>query len=462
MNKKMKQVPALSAPELERLVLAAVLCDNDVYADLVNILSELDFYDPNYQIIYRLMGQLYRDSGDKKMDIFTIHEAWRAEYGNGGEERMNILRGIQLAANQAGYVMQHADWLRDLSIKRRMQVDLEEMLEKVASGEGTGEESLADMEGRLLALRNCYIPAKLYDVTVVVDEVHQDIIDIADEKVSPFGLRTGFPKFDYIMGGFRPGKMIVLAGRPGMGKSAIGANWATNIVMNKENRTSVLFYSGEMLAKEITERLVFAQSRVSKDILKTPKKITKADRAMIQKGVDEIKAIGRGRFILDTSPAMDVNELYVRAKRAKIKNGVGLIVIDYLQLMNDLSKQGGTRQEEAGSISAKIKQMALELEIPILVISQLNRDIEKRDAEERKPQLSDLRETGRLEQDADTVLFVHRPDAIGTKVSETMTAGRPGGDAAQLIIAKNRGGQVGNVSLRFWKGCTRFEEVTEG
>lgn len=462
MNKNLKQGLPLTALDLERLVLAAIFCDNDVYAELMDKLSESDFYDPNNQIIYRLIGEAYRDSADKKIDIFTIHEAWRVEYGNGGEERMNILRGIQLAANQAGYALQHADWLRDLSIKRRLQAECQEMLEKVASGEGVGVEYLAELEARLLAIHYSITPARVFDVTKVVDEVHQDIKDIADEKVSPFGLLTGFRKFDHIMGGFRAGKMIILAARPGVGKSALAANWANNIVMNKEEPTSVMFYSGEMLAKEITERLVFAQSRVSKDILKTPKKITKVDMAMIQKGVDEIKAIGEGRFILDTSPAMDVNELFVRAKRAKCKDNVGLIVIDYLQLMEDLSKKGSTRQEEAGSISAKLKQMALELEIPVLVISQFNRDIEKRDIEERKPQLSDLRETGRLEQDADTVLFIHRPDAVGTKVSETMTAGRPGGEVAQLIIAKNRGGQVGTVSLRFWKGCTRFEEVSEG
>lgn len=454
-------MPALTAPELERLVLAAILYNNDLYAEVSDVLGELDFSVPENQIVFVLMGKLYRDSGDKKIDRFAIHEEWRAMYGNGGPERMNLLQGIQLSANHAECAMQHVAWLRDLSIKRRMAADCEEMLEIVLSGEGSGEEHLASLEARIMALRNWYVPSRIYDITDVIDEVEQNFYDIADGKKSPMGLLTGFKKFDYLMGGFHKGKMIILAARPGVGKSALAANWAVNIAMNKTDGTSVLFYTGEMLAYEITERIAHSQARLSKDLLKTPHKITKGDRGMMKRAAEEIRGMGDNRLLLDVTPAMDVNELYVRVKRGKLKNNVGLVVIDYLQLMNDLSKQGRSRQEEVGSISAKIKQMALQLELPILVLSQFNRDIEKRDLDERKPQLSDLRESGRLEQDADTVLFIHRPDAIGTKVSDVSTMSSPGGDLAQLIIAKNRGGQVGDVSMRFWKGCTRFEEVTE-
>lgn len=463
MNKDVAQTAVLAAPGLEKKLLAGFLADEDRLADVKGRVQVDDFTIKEHQIIYELMDKLYEGSGDKKIDIYSINEQWRVDYGEGGEHRMKVLMELQLEATTGDYVGQHVEWLRNLGLKRRILAVMEASCKELLSGEGLGDDILASTEDKLMAVRNLYRANMESDMVEEVKVAFHRLQDKLAGKLPPDGLLTGFKKFDRISGGFKPGKLYVLAARPGVGKTALTVNWATEIVKDKGQDAPVMFYSLEMVGQEIAERVLFSESRVSKDLMDTPEKVTLAEKEMIKRGYERVQEIGGGRYIIDITPAMDIHELYSRSRRAVLRYHAKIIIVDYIQLMrNSKASKGTTRQYEMASISGMLKQIAKDLNVPVLVLSQLNRDIEKREADERKPQLSDLRDTGALEQDADMVMFIHRPDAIGTKVSEQQRQGMTSGSEGMLVIAKHRGGPVGEVSLRFWKGATRFEEVGEG
>ncbi len=463
MSKEITKAAALTAPGLETKLLAGILADEDRLADLKNRVTAEDFSVKDYQIIFSLMDKMFTEGGGQKIDIYSIHEQWKVDYGEGGDHRMQVLMELQLEATTGEYVLQHADWLHDLGVKRRLLAVMDDTRKKVLSGEGLGEDILSSTEDKIMDIHNQYVPNLESDMVDEVKIAFHHVMEKIAGNLPTSGLLTGFRKFDRISGGFKPGKLYVLAARPGMGKTALVANWATEIVKDLEQEAPVMFYSLEMVGQEIAERVLFSEARVSKDLLDTPEKVSLAEKEMIKRGYERVQEIGHKRYIIDVTPAMDIHELYSRARRAVLRFKVKLIVIDYIQLMrNRKSGKNTTRQYEMASISGMLKQIAKDLNVPVLVLSQLNRDIEKRDADERKPQLSDLRDTGALEQDADMVMFIHRPDAIGTKVSEQQRQGMTSASDAMLVIAKHRGGPVGEVSLKFWKGATRFEEIGEG
>lgn len=450
----MKQ-ETLSNPLLERQLLAGLSLDHDAYFDIQDIVSAEDFTDPDYQMIFRLMGEAYKRQNSEHSDLLSLVEIWKTHQGGDAERYLSVLIEIQSAATTSTMIKEHAQWIKDLSMKRAMQQHCLDINEQIASGEGDAMEILQDAEARLAGVRDQRVENKITMLDPPLQEAYDEAMEAADGKAPPMGAPSGFPALDRITHGFAKGEVIVVAARPGLGKSAWLANVASNMLNHPDGPIPVLIYTMEMEAKKIANRMLFAEAQVPLGIVYEPQKITLAEKTALQVAKKKLTGLP---CIIDATSAMDVNELYVRAKRAKHKHNIGAIGVDYLQLMKDRLLKSNSKTEEVESISNKLKQIAMELQVPIIVLSQLNRNIENREADSRRPQLSDLKASGAIEQDADVVMFIHRPEAIGTNVGNSNIPASSK-EITDLIVAKHRNGMVGEVRMRFREQFTRFYDL---
>lgn len=413
----MKTQDQLCAPELERQVVAAVFVNNDCYADIMDYLNEEDYSDPNFQSVFRIMGQLYRDPNISHIDVLTVLEAWRKEAGGDADARMAILLEIQNAAIHSEYALQYAKMLRDLSVKRQLITQADLIIKNVSSGEGEAVELLQEAESAILGIRDKQVTSRVTPVNDALTCAYQEFERASNGEAPSKGVYSGYPALDNLTHGFFPEDLIILAARPGVGKTALMVNIAMNIMQCRDKAQPVLIYSMEMSPEKIAGRMLYAEAQVDKGIVHTPERITVAEKQAVKEAYDKLYD---SPCIIDDTPALDIYEFYARTKRAVKKHNIGIIMVDYLQLMRNTSLKGQSRQEQIAGISSMLKQIAMELKVPVIALSQLNRNIENREADARKPQLSDLRDSGAIEQDADMVIFIHRVGAIGTQVADTV------------------------------------------
>lgn len=450
----MKQ-ETLSNPLLERQLLAGLSLDHDAYFDILDIVSAEDFTDPDFQMIFRLMGDVYRGNSSEHPDIFSLLEAWKTQKSGDAERYLSVLIEIQSAATTSTMIKEHAQWIKDLSMKRNTRQHCQDIVEQIDSGEGDALEILQDAETKLTGVRDQCVEDKITMLDPPLQAAFDEAMDAADGKAPPMGAPSGFPALDRITHGFAKGEVTIVAGRPGQGKTAWLANVISNMLNHPDGPIPVLVYTMEMEAKKIANRMLFAEAQVPLGIVHEPQRFTLAEKTALQAAKKKLTGLP---CVIDATPAMDINELHVRAKRAKHKHDIGAICIDYLQLMKDRTLKSRSKTEEVESISNQLKQIAMELEVPVIVLSQLNRNIENREPDSRRPQLSDLKASGAIEQDADVVMFIHRPEAMGTNVGNSNIPASSK-EITDLIVAKNRNGAVGEVRMRFREQFTRFYDL---
>lgn len=315
----------------------------------------------------------------------------------------------------------------------------------------SGSELLTDIEAKLTALRESRPVTSQYSAVALAREILGEFqaLVTTGRELKP-GMPTGFVELDQMTGGLRAGELFIIAARPSMGKTALMANIVENVALGTDR--SVLVFSCEMSARDVARRIAHSRSRVTKRTLSlgtsTPKhEIEKFQRALVE--------IGKSKLVIDDTAAISISELRAKAMMANRKNKLSLVAVDYMQLMKSNSKQAVTsREREISDISAGLKSLAKELQIPVIALAQLNRDSEKRSGSKKGvPRMSDLRESGSIEQDADIVALLHRDAYFAEDEKEREeTEGH-----ARLIIAKNRNGQTGEVPLTFIADIMRFE-----
>jgi len=426
--------------DAERGVLGAILLDNDVLHDVIAILSIDDFYRDAHQVVYRAIRDMY-DEG-KAVDAVTLADELvrRGQYKQiGGDDLLaEIANSVPHAAN-ARY---HADIVRQKSVSRQLIQTSTDLIRDGYSNMFTSQQLLDTAEAKIFAIREDQIKGELHELKVVLEQAMTRISTRAEEKHPVSGVSSGFIDLDDVTNGFHSDQLIILAARPSMGKTAMALNICDHAAIN--TKVPTLLVSLEMGRLEIGERLLCARSRVDGHKLRTGRGLDYRELNKLGKAFGEMQS---SPIFIDDTPARNMLEIMAMARRLKLRQDIGMIVIDYIQLI-DAEEQRDSRQEQIAKISRRLKTLARELRIPVIALSQLNRAVENR--EDRRPRMADLRESGAIEQDADIVLLLHRPEYYDAN-------DQPG--IAEVIVAKNRSGPTGTVKMTFVKNLTRFENV---
>ena len=435
------------ALEVERAVLGALMNDRDAYAVVCEILSPESFYEQRNQLIYSAIRDL--SLAEKPVDVLTVTDELERQgcldKVGGAIYIADLSNKVASSAN----IEYHARIIAHKFLARQLISFASEIETKAFDGSMDIDDLMQEAEGSLFELSRRNMKKDYTQIDPVISNAVEVIQKAAANKDGLTGVPTGYHKLDNITSGWQASDLVIIAGRPAMGKTSFALSMAKNIAA--DYKVPMAFFSLEMSNVQLVNRLISNCCEIQgSKILNGQLKPDEWER--LDKRLNNL--IGSPLYVDDT-PGLSVFELRTKARRLVRDHGVKIIMIDYLQLMNANGMRFSSRQEEVSTISRSLKQIAKELDIPILALSQLNRGVESREGlEGKRPQLSDLRESGAIEQDADMVLFVHRPEYYHIYQDEN---GRDVHGMAQIIIAKHRKGATGDVLLNFRGEFTRFE-----
>ncbi len=429
--------------EAEAAVLGAVLLKPEVIDEVSSLIGPGDFYTEANRLIFANMLTMVDEGQD--IDLVTVAERLRA---SGNLKRIGgavYLAKLSDSVIHTAHVAEHAKIVKERAIARSLIDEGLKMANKAASPGADVVALLDQVAERIHALSERRGQAAIESVGQIMPEVINQIVEREKHRGRVWGLATGFHDLDTLTAGLQPGNMFVVAGRPGMGKTALAMNIAANVARAGRQ---VLIFSLEMTKTELGFRLVCAEARVPSQKLKAGLVDPKSwDR--INKFKDHP---ARWNLHIDDTGAKSIGDIRTAARQYRRKHDIALVVVDYLQLVTSAQKYD-VREREVTWISGQLKAMAKELELPVIAVSQLNRDTEKREKTRNRPRLSDLRESGAIEQDADLIGFVYRPAVYDRAADPTL---------AELIIAKHRNGPVDTIRLRWDGPLTRFDNLAHG
>ena len=435
------------AVDIERAVLGALMIDKDAYAIVCEILRPESFYEPRNQMVYTAIRDLSMD--EKPVDMLTVTDklakSGTLEQVGGPGYIAELTSGVASSAN----IEYHANIIAQKSLARQL-ISFSSAIQTKAFDETIDVEDLMqEAEGSLFELSQHNMKKDYTAIDPVIAQAVKGIQDAAKNTDGLTGVSTGYFKLDDITSGWQASDLVIIAGRPAMGKTSFALSMAKNIAADM--RTPMAFFSLEMSNVQLVNRLISNACEIQGSKILNGQ-LQRDEWERLDKNINQL--LGAPLYVDDT-PGLSVFELRTKARRLVREHGIKLIMIDYLQLMNANGMRFSSRQEEVSTISRSLKGLAKELNIPILALSQLNRGVESREGlEGKRPQLSDLRESGAIEQDADMVLFVHRPEYYHIYQDDN---GRDLHGMAQIIIAKHRKGATGDVLLTFRGEFTRFE-----
>jgi replicative DNA helicase len=428
--------------EAEQAVLGSLMLENAAWDQVADIITRGDFYRPDHQLIFDAIGELAAHS--KPCDLVTVSQqlerAGKLETVGGLAYLSNIARDTPTAANVRAY----AEIVRERSLLRQLIQAGTQIASSVFNSEGHSARELVDQaEQRVFEIAEGTFRGRQGAVAVktLLPQVIQQIDEwhLNPEKLR--GLPTGFTDFDRVTGGLRPGDLVIVAGRPSMGKSTLAVNMAENAALDAKCRAAVAIFTMEMPSEQVITRMLASIGGVPLAGIRSGK-ISEQDWVRI--GSAQMQ-LAEAKIFVDETPALTPTELRARARRIKREHGLSLIVVDYLQLMQ-VPGTKENRATEIAEISRGLKVLAKELALPVIALSQLNRAVEQR--ENKKPVMSDLRESGSLEQDADIILLIYREEVYD---KNTVKKG-----IAEIEIAKHRNGEIGTFQLTFQGQYTRF------
>ncbi len=435
------------ALELEKAVLGALLIDKDAYAVVCEMLFPESFYEPRNQMIYAAIRDL--SMAERPVDMLTVAEQLSQK---GQLEEVGgpaYIAEISSKVASSAHVEYHARIIAQKFLARQLISYSSNIETKAFDSTIDVDELMQEAEGALFELSQKNMKKDYTQVDPVIKTAMDVITKAAANTDGLTGVPTGYHKLDDITSGWQSSDLVIIAGRPAMGKTSFALSLAKNIAA--DYRIPIAFFSLEMSNVQLVNRLISNVCEIQGSHIQSGQ-LQRDEWERLDKRINNL--YGAPLYVDDT-PGLSVFELRTKARRLVREHGVKIIMIDYLQLMNANGMRFSSRQEEVSTISRSLKGLAKELEIPILALSQLNRGVESREGlEGKRPQLSDLRESGAIEQDADMVLFVHRPEYYHIYQDDN---GRDLHGMAQIIIAKHRKGATGDVLLTFRGEFTRFE-----
>lgn len=443
--------------DFEKAVLAALILEKDAYAIVGEILNPTSFYDPRHQLIYEAIQRLNLEQ--KPADLITITEQLRStkQLENAGGPA--YLATLSLNVVSAAHLEYHARIVAQKATARDLIGYTNLIQDKAFDPTTDVDELMQEAEGKLFELSQKNLKQDYVQIDPIINEAYEMLHKAAARSDGMSGIPSLFTKLDAMTAGWQNSDLVIMAARPAMGKTAFALSLAKNIAFEQE--IPVAFFSLEMSKVQLMNRLISNACEIPSEKIKKGQ-LEQYEWMQLD---NNLKNLYGKPLYLDDTPSLSVFELRTKARRLVREHGVRLIMIDYLQLMNASGMSFGSRQEEVSTISRSLKGLAKELNIPILALSQLNRGTENRVGttpgttnEAKRPQLSDLRESGAIEQDADMVLFIHRPEYYRIYKDDNGVDLR---GMAEIIIAKHRNGAVGDVLLTFKGQYTRFENPGE-
>lgn len=427
--------------EAERAVLGGILLENDA----LNVVSEIplsveDFYSEANARIYESMVELF--SAGQPVDTVTLRErlstARKLQAVGGDDYLLSLTNTIPTVANIAA----HAKIVREKAVIRRLITACHETAAKGYADYGSMEEFLDEAERNIFNVAKHRLRSPYEHINDVVVRSFEQITKAAERKEHITGLPSGFEDLDRYTAGMHAGDLIIVAGRPGMGKTAFALNVAMNACALRKQ--PIVFFSLEMPKEQLANRLLCSEARVDASRLRTGH-LSRDDWPRLASAAGTLSELP---IWLDDTPGLSLMELRAKTRRLKSEAGLSLVVVDYLQLMRS-GMRNDSREQEISEISRSLKGLAKELELPIVALSQLNRGVESRGNKDKRPQISDLRESGAIEQDADTILFIYRDEVYNAESTDK--------GLAEVIIGKQRAGPTGTIKCVFRREYTRFE-----
>ena len=448
-----RQIAQLRVPphsiEGESSVLGGLLLDNTAWDRVGDVLVDGDFYRYEHKLIYGAIGMLV--NGNKPADVITVFEYLQSQGKADDIGGLAYLNSLAQYVPSASNIRRYAEIVRDRSILRKLVSASDEIATSAFNPQGRAVSQIVDeSEQKIFNIGEQGKRNKegFQAMESLVVKLLDRVQEMADNPNDVTGVRTGFYDLDRMTAGLQAGDLIVLAARPSMGKTALAINIAEHVALNEGLPVAV--FSMEMGAAQLAVRIVGSIGRIDQGHLRTGR-LTDEEWPRLTEAIEKLRTIS---LHIDESPGLNSSEVRANARRLSRQYGqLGLIVVDYLQLMSASGSEGENRATELGEISRGLKMLARELKCPVIALSQLNRSVEQRP--DKRPMMSDLRESGAIEQDADIIMFIYR-DEYYTKDA----CKEPG--VAEIIIAKQRNGPTGTVKLAFLRNITKFESLASG
>ena len=427
--------------EAEQSVIGSMLMDRDAIIAASEIVVADDFYQRQYGIMFDTMVELFNEG--KPVDLVTLQDRLKEKDVPPEVCSLDFVRDILATVPTSANVRSYATIVHEKAVLRRLIKINEEIANNCYSGKDSLEVILADTEKQIFNLLESRASGDFVPIRQVALNVLDKIEQATRSKSTVTGLPTGFIDLDYRMSGLQPSDLILIAARPSMGKTAFVLNITDYIAVRRQK--TCLIFSLEMSKEQLVNRLFSLESRVDAQALRTGN-LSDADWAKLVEGAG---IIGDSELIIDDTPGISISEMRSKCRKYKLEHDLKLIIIDYLQLMSGSGRSTDSRQQEISDISRSLKALARELNVPVLALSQLSRAVEQRP--DHRPMLSDLRESGAIEQDADVVMFIYRDDYYN---KDTELKG-----ISEIIIAKQRNGPIGTVNLAWLPEYTKFANL---
>ena len=436
--------------EAERAVLGAILLDSSLFDQAASLLLMDDFHLPAHREIFSRMSGLSATS--QSIDTLTLREALerneKLAHIGGATYLSSLIEGVPRLSN----LEQYARIVKDKSVRRKLIHSAHSILERGYSEQEASAELLDAAERSIFEISQERVDKSFVKLENLLPGAYQQIQAAYERKELITGIATGFIELDNLTSGLQPTELIIIAARPGLGKTSLALNIGQHATM-VAGKTVGLF-SLEMGAAQLVTRLLCSQARVDSHRVRSGR-LSKEDWGELAKTMG---SIDQASFFIDDTPGISILEMRSKARRLKAEHGLDLLIIDYMQLMSGKSGEQTryeSREKEISAISRSLKGLAKELEIPVVALSQLSRAPEQRKgAQMGRPQLSDLRESGSIEQDADVVVFIYREDMYKKEEDLEDESG-----VAQIIVAKQRNGPIGTIKLAFIDQWTKFENL---
>jgi replicative DNA helicase len=432
--------------EAEQSVLGSMILVNDCIHDVVQMLTSECFFRDSHQKMYAAIESLYRDG--KNIDSLILREELKKrgqlEPVGKGELTSEYLGTVLETVPSAAHAVYYARIVREKAVARRLIGAANEILRDAFEATDSGDELLQKAERSIFDIAQNRMVSETHSLSEVLAEAFDRIDDRASRGGHVIsGIPTGFLELDDLTSGLQDSELIILAARPSVGKTALAMNIAEHVAVDQN--IGVFVASLEQSKLELAERMLCSRARLDGHKLRTGR-LSAADVAKLQDAAGELKP---APLFIDDTPGRTILQIAANARRLKRQHNIRLIVIDYLQLIEP-DDRGDSRQDQVSQISRRLKMLARDLKVPVITLSQLNRSPEMREG--HRPRMADLRESGSIEQDADVVMLLHRPDMYDKQAP-------PG--SAEVIIAKQRNGPTGEIKLTFLKHYTRFENFSD-
>lgn len=429
--------------EAERAILGAILLDDSALLAVFETLKPQDFYLDSHRKVFEKMIHLMNTS--RPIDLVTLKDEL---------QRSNELESVGGAAYLAGLtdglpramnIEHYAQIVKEKSTLRRIIQISNEAMTRSYKDEEPAEEILHHVEKGVFDIANQQFHSSFSSITPIVDDVYKHIEELFNKKAPVTGLETGFVDLDRMTAGLHPSDLIIVAARPGLGKTSLCLNIAQHAAIR--NSKCVGIFSLEMSKEQLVKRLLCSEARIDAHRINTGF-LNKEDWNRLSRASGDLSET---KIFIDDTASINIPELRSKSRRLSLEHGLDLLIVDYLQLMSGSTQRYENRTQEISQISRGLKGIAKELKVPLIAVSQLSRAIESRHGEHRRPQLSDLRESGSIEQDADVVMFIYREDMVNPTEENN--------GLGELIIGKQRNGPTGTIQLAFSKQFTRFDSL---